>query len=110
MNRSFNRILVGCFFTFAMATHALALPVELDAPDLAPGIQASSLVHLDVFAGASGAPYGFTIEWMTATDFAALGDWPLDLADPALHSALYIGTPTLNTVDGTTTFQLGGSA
>ncbi len=110
MHRSLARSLAGCFLVLLTATSTFGLPVELDAPDLLPGIQASSIIHLDVFAGASGAPNGFTIEWMTAADFAALGDWPTDLTNPALHSAIYLGTPTLNTVDGATTFQLGSGA
>src|SRR5439155_6140025 len=56
---------------------------------------------------ASGAPNGFTVEWMTLAQFDQLGDvWPADPADPLIQSAIFLGTPTLNTVDGTRTFLL----
>lgn len=95
-----------------LAPAASTAPVDLDPPTLAsPDPLATSLVHLDVIAGPSGAPNGFTIEWMTQAQFDALGGaWPTDPADPAIKSAVYLGFPSLNTVDGTTTFMLGPNA
>ena len=90
------------FVTAASAT----TPVELDPPDLLPGIPGSSLIGLDITAGMSGAPNGFTIEWLTLDQYNALGGFPVDPTDPAIHSAIFLGFPTLNTVDGTVTFQL----
>ena len=92
-----------------LARPASTALVELDPPTLAsPDPSASSFVHLDVVAGTSGAPNGFTIEWMTLAQFDAIGDvWPTDPADPRIKSALFFGFPSLNTVDGTTTFMLG---
>jgi hypothetical protein len=85
---------------------AFAAPVELDPPDATASSDASSIVDLSVIAGASGAPNGFTVEWMPSALFDQLGDWPADPADPNIQSAIFVGTPTLNTVDGTRTFLL----
>jgi hypothetical protein len=109
MFRSSVRTAVACLSSCLLVGVAHAAPVELDAPAMLPGIAATSLIHVDVIAGPSGAPNGFTIEWMTRAHFDAIGaEWPIDTAaDPDVHSASYLGTPTLNTVDGTTTFLLG---
>ena len=109
MTRPLRIALIACVGYLLLAHPASTAPVELDPPALAsPDPEASSLVHLDVTAGASGAPNGFTIEWMTQAQFDALGGlWPADPSDPAIKSAIYIGFPSLNTVDGTTTFLLG---
>jgi len=108
MRQALLRILTvfACACLPVLAAHAA--PVALDPPDIAPGssIAATSLVQIDVIAGVSGAPNGFTIQWMSKTTFDALGGWPADETDPAIQSAIYLGTPTLNTVDGTTTFLL----
>jgi hypothetical protein len=104
--------LLACLGSCLLVGGAFAAPIELDAPDIVPGIVASSLVHVDVVAGASGAPNGFTIEWTTRAHFDDLGGiWPDDpSADPALHVAVFLGNPTLNTVEGTTTFLLAPGA
>ena len=112
MHRSTLRTALACLSSCFLVGTAFAAPVELDAPDAVPGIAASSLIHVDVIAGASGAPNGFTIEWMTRAHFDALGSvWPDDPStDVAVHAAMFLGNPTLNTVDGTTTFLLGPAA
>lgn len=79
----------------------------LDAPALEPGVEATTILHLGVTAGASGAPNGFTVEWMLRTAYDVRGGWPSNPNDAAIHSATYIGSPTLNTVDGTRSFLLG---
>lgn len=85
---------------------AFAAPVELDPPDANANTDATSLVNVTVTAGASGAPNGFTVEWMTQALFDQLGGWPADETDPNIQSATFVGTPTLNTTDGTLTFLL----
>ncbi|MEQ1831757.1 MAG: hypothetical protein ABL977_01795 [Candidatus Eisenbacteria bacterium] len=112
MRRSILRTILALAGSALLAGSAFSAPVELDAPDATVGIAASSLVHVDVVAGASGAPNGFTIEWMTRAHFDALGAvWPDDPSlDPAVHVAVFLGNPTLNTVDGTTTFLLAPGA
>ena len=109
MARPLRIALLACVSYLLLAHSASTAPVELDVPALdSPDPEASSYVHLDVTAGPSGAPYGFTIEWMTAAHFDALGGvWPADPGDPAVKSAIFMGFPSLNTVEGTTTFMLG---
>ena len=84
-----------------------AVEAELDAPVVQGGVQATTIIHLNVTAGVSGAPNGFTIEWMLRTAFDQLGGWPQDPNDPRVHSATYLGSPSLNTVEGTRSFLLG---
>ncbi len=100
-------LLLACVGVLALAPALSAAPVELDAPDLVPGVEATTVLHLGVTAGVSGAPNGFTIEWMPRMTFDALGGWPADPRDPAIFSAIYLGSPSLNTVEGTTSFLLG---
>jgi len=111
MTRPLRIALLVCASCLILARSASSASVQLDAPVLSsPDPLASSFVHLDVAAGASGAPNGFTIEWMTQAQFDANGGvWP-DPSDPRIKSALYFGFPSLNTVDGTTSFMLGPDA
>ena len=106
-------LLVCASCLILLARSASAASTQLDAPVVSsPDPLASSFVHLDIAAGASGAPYGFTVEWMTQAQFDANGDvWPLE-TDPRVRTATFFGLPTLNTVDGTTSFMLSpdGSA
>jgi len=64
---------------------------------------------LKVIAGASGTPQGFSMYWMTQSDYDDYGNvWPEQLTYPTLHWANFTGAPTLNTWDGLyTTYQLG---
>jgi len=52
----------------------------LDAPGITCGTSTEASIEVTVTAGASGAPAGFTIQWMTAADYAANGwsDAPCD--------------------------------
>ena len=111
MTRPLRIALLACVSYLMLAHSASTAPVALDAPALAnPDPLASSFVHLDVIAGASGAPNGFTIEWMTQAQYDANGGtWPAE-GDPRIKWALFFGFPSLNTVDGTTSFMLGPDA
>lgn len=84
-----------------------SVPTVLDAPALEPGAEATTVLHMDVVAGPSGAPNGFTVEWMLRSAFDMHGGWPSNPNDPALQSAIYLGFPTLNTAAGTRSFLLG---
>ena len=107
MHRPMVRSLLA-FASLCLLVPAIsAAPVQLDTPDAIANSNASSIVNLSVTAGASGAPNGFAVEWMTRSLFDQLGDWPADPADPNIQSAIFLGTPTLNTVNGTRTFLLG---
>src|SRR5436309_7927047 len=107
MRQALPRILTAFACACLLTGSAHAAAVQLDPPDLAPAVSATSLLQIDVTAGISGAPNGFTVQWMNKVQFDALGGWPADDTNPAIQSAIYLGRPTLNTVEGTTTFLLG---
>jgi len=99
-------VAVGLLAACAVST-AFAAASELDPPDVGQVLEATSIIHLDVTAGLTGAPNGFTIEWIPRSVYDQLGGWPIDPADPYIRSAIFLGSPTLNTVEGTTSFLLG---
>ena len=107
MHRSARSTLLAIASACLLVLPAFAAPVELDPPSASATSDASSIVDVAVTAGTSGAPNGFTVEWMTRALFEQLGGaWPADASDPNILSATFLGTPTLNTVDGTRTFLL----
>src|SRR5262249_27585115 len=63
----------------------------------------------DVTAGASGAPNGFSVQWMKKADFDAFG-WPADEYDPHVAYCDFTGEPTLNLDSRSTTFALAPNA
>jgi hypothetical protein len=107
MHRSARSTLLAIASTCLLVLPALAAPVELDPPSAAASSDACSIVDVSVTAGVTGAPNGFTVQWMTRATFDQLGGaWPADESDPNIQTAMFLGTPTLNTVDGTRTFLL----
>lgn len=98
------------FLSLAIAA-ALALGATaafaVDTPGLdIPSASRTSLT-LEVSAGESGAPSGFTVEWMRGSDFDLLGGFPAEAGSPVVRSVRFVGSPTLNTVDGTRSYLLG---
>jgi len=92
--------------TIALASLAPAASAAvLDAPTLEGVVVGRTSISVLVTAGASGAPNGFTVEWMLASDFDALGAWPAP-PSPALLTADFRGVPTLNIGDGTDSYLL----
>jgi hypothetical protein len=113
MTRLLRLAAIACAGCLLLAKPAFTAPVELDAPavDSPTELVSSATIHIDVTAGNSGAPNGFTVEWMTLAQFDAIGDvWPEDPNDPLIQRAIYVGFPSLNTVEGTMTFMLGPNA
>src|SRR5438093_3796068 len=107
MTRPLRYAMLACASFLLVANVARSAPVTLDAPALNSDLESVATIHLDVVAGSSGAPYGFTVQWLTKAQFDALGGWPADPSDPLIQEAIFLGTPTLNTVDGTYSFLLG---
>ncbi len=105
MRRSLT-LLLSLVAAVSLAASAFAAVVTLDTPAVLGSSTAATIIDVGVTAGESGAPNGFTVQWMLASSYDLLGGWPADPADPAIHSAIFIGAPTLNTVDGTRTFLL----
>jgi hypothetical protein len=70
---------------------------QLDTPEVTVVEEGHGKVRLQVTAGPSGAPGGFTITWMTAANFAACGGaWPDESSDEVVRLAC-TGVATLNT-------------
>lgn len=84
-----------------------AVEAELDPPAVEQPVEATTVLHLRVTAGVTGAPNGFTIEWISRAVFDQIGGWPEDPNDRRVHSAIYLGAPSLNIIEGTTSFLLG---
>jgi hypothetical protein len=102
---------------FAVALSVLALSsglavraasaVTYDAPTVSLVDRGFFEVTLEVHAGASGAPSGFTIEWMKKSDYDLVGGWLEDTYDPRLVYCQFYDRPTLNLFgDEHATFQL----
>jgi len=77
-----------------------------DTPALASVDNGLYSVTLRVQAGPTGAPGGFSVQWMKRADFAAAGGWPATASDPRVGNGNFVGTPTLN-LWGATSFRLG---
>jgi hypothetical protein len=88
-------------FSFAMSAHAL------DAPAVSIVDEGFGKIVLNVTAGQSGAPHGFTVWWMKQSDFVANGNEMLFVPSAIQGVASFRGIPTLNTWDGSlSTFVL----
>lgn len=82
---------------------ALASAAAYDTPTCAFYAKGQAKIGLEVTAGASGAPAGFTVVWMKHQDYLDAGSqW----VNP--HIASFGGIPTLN-LWGAWTFQLGAA-
>jgi hypothetical protein len=86
------RTIIALLAFFAMATSSLLMstPVsaqkapkktKMDTPTLTCGTSSASSIEITVCAGLTGAPAGFSIQWMTAADYAIYG-WPADSSCP----------------------------
>ena len=107
MRRTMREVFFASVASLALSTAVYAAEAELDPPAVDQAAEATTIIHLNVTAGVSGAPNGFTIEWMPRATFDQLGGWPEDPNDPRIQSAIYLGSPSLNTAEGTTSFLLG---
>ena len=87
----------------AMLVGMLAGPVaaqSLDAPLVNVLQNKPSSVRLMVYAGSSGAPAGFEVQWITRSEYDALGGFPADGVASTMVEGTFEGVPTFNT-DGT---------
>lgn len=82
-----------------------ASAAALDTPNLEGVLVGRTSISVMVTAGTSGAPQGFTVEWLPAATYDALGSWPAS-DDPILLKADFRGLPTLNIQDGTDSYSL----
>jgi len=90
-----------------MGAPTRAAAALLDTPSLAVSDASPWRVGIDVHAGLSGTPSGFTIEWMTKSDYDAFG-WPSGgYIPPGYNYCLFDGVPSFNLTPGISNFLLG---
>lgn len=94
---STHRSFVAAATTFVFLALPLAAHAQrLDIPALTVVDQSAVTLDLEVRAGASGAPNGFVIEWMSKTNFDLEGGWPADPVGTGLYYCTFDGLPTNN--------------
>ncbi len=79
----------------------------LDAPLVNAMQSKPSSVRLMVIAGASGAPSGFEVQWITKAEFDLLGGFPADGVASTLVEGTFTGAPTFNTEGTANSYILG---
>ena len=87
------------------ASSRFAAAQALDTPSATVAARGFFRIDLEVQAGGTGTPNGFTLQWMRRSDFQLSG-WPADPNSPRLMHADFTGDPTLNLDPSSTTFQL----
>jgi hypothetical protein len=75
---------------------ASARKTTLDKPTITCGTSTQASINITVTAGASGAPAGFSIQWMTAADYAANGNSWYASEDLRLCKASFSGNANLS--------------
>ncbi len=108
------RLLQG-FAVAALLAIAIVAPqpasaqATLDTPGIAVTDNSASYIAFLVTAGASGAPYGFTVEWMPLADYNLTG-WPVDgYPVPGFNYCTFDGQPTFRVTPGVFDFLLGAN-
>ena len=89
-------------------TAGSAFAQALNTPSLTLNRAGFFRIDLDVHAGATGAPNGFSIQWMTKAEYDEYG-WPSDIYDPSAATCDFTGTPTLNPDLRSSSFALGSN-
>jgi hypothetical protein len=79
----------------ALPAFAAAKKTKMDTPMITCDGSTQVSINIKVCAGATGAPAGFSIQWMTAADYAANGGWRLS-DDPLLCKASFSGNANLS--------------
>ena len=69
---------------------------KMDVPTLQCGTATQTSINIIVTAGASGAPAGFSLQWMKASDYAANGNQWYASDDPRLCKASFSGNANLS--------------
>jgi hypothetical protein len=85
--------LVACLFHFQSSATQAAPPnkTKLDPPIVSCAGATPAAITLQVCAGASGAPAGFSLQWMTLDAYVANGEAWLPSDDPGLCKASFSG-------------------
>lgn len=104
MKLTFSFLLIAGMFTLSflgcqkgsqdpsVTSNAKPTPAgKLDKPILSCGSSTQFSINLNVCAGPSGAQAGFSLQWMTAADYAANGNQWYPSEDPRLCHASFSG-------------------
>src|SRR6187401_544723 len=75
---------------------ASARKTTLDKPTITCGTSTQASINITVTAGASGAPAGFSLQWMTASAYAANGNTWYASDDLRLCKASFSGNANLS--------------
>ncbi len=100
------RMLVAAAVGLSVAAGPVAAQA-LDAPLVNAMQSKPSSVRLMVIAGASGAPAGFEVQWITKAEFDLLGGFPADGVASTLVEGTFDGTPTFNIEGSADSYILG---
>ena len=103
---SVRQLAAGCALVALLLPALSAAQYVYDAPSLAVVGADKSSITLQVTAGATGLPEGFTVQWMRAADFT--GTWPTGSSGYVGYCS-FTGTPTL-TRGPAGTYALAGNA
>ena len=79
---------------------------QMDVPTLTLVDADRSSIKIQITAGASGAPAGVNVYWVTKADFDANGGWPASEYDPVVVWCYFTGTPTLTVTPGVEDYRL----
>lgn len=90
----------------AAVVAAPAFAQALDTPTITQTGGGFFRIDLDVTAGESGTPYGFSVQWMKKSDYLAFG-FPEDTYDPRAAFCEFTGEPSLNTDSRSSSYLLG---
>jgi hypothetical protein len=91
----------------ALSISTTSFAQQLDAPGVSSLGAGKAKWIVDVTAGPSGAPNGFTLWWMKKSTFDVVGGW-FPTGNQIQAAVYFTGVPTLNTWDGQlTSFLLG---
>ena len=86
---------------WALGLPALAFGAAYDAPTIQFLISGKAKAAVQITAGPSGAPAGFTFKWMLESDYIANGNQFYPAPNAVQGEGKFFGQPTLNTFRGT---------
>jgi hypothetical protein len=99
---------VGALAVASMPAHALNPPYDpLTLTCL--GTNGTNFVEIGVKAGDTGAPAGFTLQWMTLSDWEANGGAWFDSDDPRLCKMSFSGQPSFSGAHATLRWELSAN-
>jgi len=104
-----NRLHMLAALIVGMVLAGPAAAQSLDTPMVNALQSKPSSVRLMVSAGSSGAPAGFEVQWITRSEFDALGGFPADGVATTLVEGAFTGVPTFNTEGTASNYMLAPS-